>query len=405
MTKRRRHSSPLWTAILLVLIGASVYVNEVVVPATPPLFIPTPTPTRSPESLANEARDAFNTGNLPVGIRTYEQAILADPGNASLYLELARVQIFAGEYEDALTNTENALLLNNKNPLGHALNGWAYYFLEDDLKAEAAFQEALAQDPTNAFAHAFWAEMLAYNGDIDRAIEESRAAMDQAPDLLEVRRARGIVLYVTQNYVEAIQEFKAALAINDNIPDLHILVGLNYFALEDYALAVDSFGVADTLNPANPDPDFLISRTYFRQGEYAKAIQYGEQAVANAPNDPRMHAVLGMALYRNTDYEEAIQEMGQAIREMPLTEDSSRLTIDLYVFYAYAMLKSDRCDQAVPILRLLLDTVPDDPVAGPNAADGIELCQEGDASTPTPEGEEGETQSEETPEPASTPTP
>lgn len=288
--------------------------------------------------------------------------------------------------------------------LAHALRGWALYFLDDNLAAEAEFKEALELDPTNAFAHAFWAEMLAYEGDIDQAIEESRAAVEQAPDLLEVRRARGIVLYVTQNYVEAIQEFKAALTINDNIPDLHILIGLNYLALEDFALAVDAFGVADTLNPANPQPDYLISRAYFRQGEYAKAIQYGEQAVVNAPDDPLMHAVLGMALYRNTDYEEAIQEMGTAVREIPLTEDSSRVEIDLYVFYAYAFLKSNRCDQAIPILQLLLDTVPDDPFAAPNANDGIELCLDGDASTPTPEGDSGE-QTDTTPEPDATPTP
>lgn len=390
---------------MLVLIGASMYVNEVVVPATPPLFIATPTPTRSPESLANEAREAFNTGNLPVSVTTYEEAVNADPGNASLYLELARVQIFAGEYEGALTNTKNALLLNDKNPVAQALHGWALYFLNDDLAAEAAFKEALAQDPTNAFAHAFWAEMLAYNGDIDQAIAESRAAVDQAPELLEVRRARAIVFYVTNNFPEAIQELKAALAINDNIPDLHILLGLNYMGLEDYALAVDAFGVADTLNPNNPEPDYYISRAYFRQGEYAKAIQYGEQAVANAPDDPLMHAVLGMALYRNTDYEEAIREMGIAVQGIPLTDDGSRVAIELYVFYAYAYLKSNRCDQAVPILQLLLNTVPDDPFAGPNANDGIELCQDGDASTPTPEAGTDETQTDETPEPESTPTP
>lgn len=398
MTKQRRRSHPGWIAILLVLIGASVYVNEIVVPATPPLFIPTPTPTRSPESLVNEARDSFNAGNLPDAIIAYKQAVLAEPDNASLYLELARVQIYSGQYGEALTNTENALLLNDKNPLAHALSGWAYYFLEDDLSAEAEFKKALEQDPTNAFAHAFWAEMLAYDGDIDQAIDESRAAIDQAPNLLEVRRARAIVLYVTQNYVEAIQELKSALTINDKIPDLYILMGMNYLALEDYALAVDSFGTADTLNPANALPDYLISRTYFKQGEFSKAIQYGKQAVQNAPDDPLMHAAYGMALYKNTEYDQAIQEMGQAVQQLPLTQTSDRVIIELYVYYAYANLRNGRCAAAIPVLNLLLDTIPDDPFAGPNANDGIELCQEGGVATSTPEPDQSA-------DPTETPTP
>jgi tetratricopeptide (TPR) repeat protein len=386
MTRRRRRSNPFLIAVLLVLIGASVYVNEVVVPATPPLFIPTPTPTRSPESFVNEARDAFNAGNLSQAIRLYEEAILVDPGNPSIFLELARVQIFSGDYENALTNTKNAQLLNPNNPLAHALQGWALFFLDDNLAAEAEYKEALALDPGNPFAHAFYAELLAYDGLIDRAIEESRAAVDQAPNLLEVRRARGIVFYLTQNYVEAVQEFKAALAVNDNIPDLYILLGLNYRALGDAALAIDAFGVADALNPANAQPDYLISRTYFNQGEFAKAAQYARQAVQNDPDDPFMHAALGMSLYKNQEYNLAIQEMGVAVQEIPLT--SEQFNVDLYTFYAYAFLRSNRCAQAVPILQVILDSVPENEIAVINATDGIELCEDVPEPTDTPAGDE-----------------
>ena len=41
--------------MLVVLVGALVYINQVVVPAVPPLFIPTPTATRSPESYVTDA--------------------------------------------------------------------------------------------------------------------------------------------------------------------------------------------------------------------------------------------------------------------------------------------------------------------------------------------------------------
>jgi hypothetical protein len=57
--KRRRPSSPWRILLLVILIGTGMYVNQVVVPATPPLFIPTATPTRSPESFINEAEALY----------------------------------------------------------------------------------------------------------------------------------------------------------------------------------------------------------------------------------------------------------------------------------------------------------------------------------------------------------
>jgi len=59
--RRRRRSNPFFIVVLVALISAAVYVNQVVVPEVPPLFVPTPTPTRSPESFVNEGREAFDT--------------------------------------------------------------------------------------------------------------------------------------------------------------------------------------------------------------------------------------------------------------------------------------------------------------------------------------------------------
>jgi hypothetical protein len=65
MRQRKRRNSPFRIILLVVLIGAALYINQIVVPATPPLFVPTLTPTRAPESYVNEAEQAFlRAGNL-----------------------------------------------------------------------------------------------------------------------------------------------------------------------------------------------------------------------------------------------------------------------------------------------------------------------------------------------------
>ena len=69
--------------------------------------------------------------------------------------------MFSGRYADAQQNAENAILLNQNNSMAHALRGWALYFQEDFLNAEAALQRALELDPNNAMAHAYYAELIA----------------------------------------------------------------------------------------------------------------------------------------------------------------------------------------------------------------------------------------------------
>ena len=75
MKKKRKRSNPLLVIFLLLLVAGAVYVNQVIVPDVPPLFIPTPTPTRDPESYVSEAKALFNEGKLTQAIASYEQAL------------------------------------------------------------------------------------------------------------------------------------------------------------------------------------------------------------------------------------------------------------------------------------------------------------------------------------------
>ena len=62
--RRRRRSSPWRVALLLLLIATVIYVERVVVPQTPPLFVVTPIPTRSPATIILEADSLFQAGKL-----------------------------------------------------------------------------------------------------------------------------------------------------------------------------------------------------------------------------------------------------------------------------------------------------------------------------------------------------
>jgi tetratricopeptide (TPR) repeat protein len=388
MTKRpKKRSSPWRILLLLGLIGIFLYLNQVVVPATPPLFIPTATPTRSPESFLNEAEGNYAQGKLPQAIASYKQAIIADPNNPAIYVALARAQAFSGDYEDAIVNTQNALLKNPNNPMAHAVQAWAHSQLEDHLAAEAAIKKAVELDPNNALAHAYYAEILVNKGDygdIDKAIEESKAAMSLDPNLLETHRSRGLVLLSTQNVEEAIQEFKTAIAINDKIADLHLSLGFAYRLNGENDLAVEELLTAFALNPDSPTAPAEISLAYANEGQFGKAVQYAEQTVKVEPRNTRLWGNLGVMYYRNQDLAKAIPALGLVVHggttEEGVTVEGLPLDYttvpQYYWFYGFALAKSNRCAEAVPVFQALLSGVPDYELAVENAQAGIALCQE-----------------------------
>lgn len=393
-SRRRRRSRPIIVLILIGLIGGAVYLNQFVVPTVDPLFIPTPTPTRSPESFVNEAQQAFNNGNLTLAINLYTQAIIADSTNPSIYFDLARVQLFAEEYEEALENAENGLLLSENNAQGRALRAYALLQTDDLLLAEAEASAAIELDPLNPFGHAAMAEIMASQGDLEQAAESSRNAVELAPNLIEARRARGIVLSVTGNYQEAVNEYQRALDLNNNIAGLHFSLGLNYRVLGEYDLAVQEFTRANALNPSDPDPETWIANTYLVIGQFAKAVQFAERAVQDDPSDPALHGNLGYLYYKNEQYGAAIESLrlavqggqadtGEVMQGIPL--ESGRIAQQYYSAYGLALARANRCAEAVQVFNAILTGVPEDETAVFNANLGIDICQDNlEEAPPTP---------------------
>jgi tetratricopeptide (TPR) repeat protein len=412
----RRRTRPNWFRIILLslLVMGGAYVNRFIIPNQPQLGVPTPTSTRAPESFVTEAEEYFAQGKLVPSIESYKQAIASFPENPAVYVALARTQVFAGQYKDAQTSAESAILLNNDNSNAHAVRAWALDFQGETLEAEASIKRALELDPNNALAHAYYSEILVDSfysgtstvGTIEKAIEESKVAIALAPDTLETHRARGYVLEATGNYEEAIREYELAIALNANIADLHLRLGSNYRTLGIYDKAVEEFTRANALNPEDPTPDLFISRTYATIGEYAKAMQYAESAKDNNPASASLRGNFGVMLYRNSYWNEAVTELGYVvdggvteegtpIEAIPLVPNDAR-TAEYYATYGLALSRLNECGKALQVARAILERIPADELSVENANAIISRCQQNLDATPEPSPTPLE------PEPAST---
>ncbi len=406
MRRRRRRSNP-WLALALVaLIAAGIYVERVIVPTVPPLFIPTPTPTRSPATFVLQGESLFAAGKLDQAEETYRQAISIDPQQAAFYVALARIQVFNGNFEAAASSAQDALLIDPNSAQAHAAYAWALDFIggEENLtKAREEIERALQIDPNSALSQAYLAEIL-----MDSSPENYKEALDAAQravqidaNLMEAHRALGYVWERTATYDLAKQSYEAALRINPNLAILHISMGGMLLNEGDTNGAISSYLQASQLAPTTVEPLRLIAQAYARVGDFGKASQYAETAVGLRPADPRLHGDLGRMYYKNNDIDQAVVELGLAVRGgtsaggvavQPVPWDAARAsTVEFYWTYGLAMAKSGQCGQAVEIFQALLREVREDTVAVENVTQGMVLC--------------GVLQPSATPRPGVTPTP
>jgi tetratricopeptide (TPR) repeat protein len=356
-------------------------------------FMPTPPATRNPESYVTEAEGLFTGGKLLKSIDDYLAAIRIRPNDPTLYIALARVQVFAGKYDDALVNAENSLLLNPNSSMAQAVRGWAQTQKGDYNAADSSLQNALQLDPNNGLAHAYDAFLYGkffesntgpYVNPIQTAIDESRTATTLAPNSLEAHWARAYVYQLTDNRELAVQEYLAAININKNISEIHLELGVTYKALGVIDQAIQQYTLANTLNPTDYHAELYSSRAKASVGQYIQAEQYAKAAVQDAPTDAYVRGNWGYMLYKTNDWSDAIEQFSLAINGgttadgqtvQPLAPTNNDVWIPIfYSEYAIALAQSDRCSEALPLTQTILDAFRTDADAVYNAKYAQDFC-------------------------------
>jgi tetratricopeptide (TPR) repeat protein len=93
-------------------------------------------------------------------------------------------------------------------------------------RARAAYEAALALDPSLAEAHNDLGTLLAQNGDLDGAIARFRQALAATPEYPDALNNLGYALLLTGREAEARPMYERALALQPDFPEAHNNLGL-----------------------------------------------------------------------------------------------------------------------------------------------------------------------------------
>ena len=413
LRKTGRRSNPRRIILLLALILGGVLVLGLKERGdVRPVGAPTPAPTRTATSYAEEAEALFAAGRLDQAVEAYKEATTRDSRNVDYWVALARIQIYNRQYEASLHTAETARLVAPNNVKAKAIYAWAIYWnfgltgckCKTQEEALTAAREALALDRNYAPAHAYYSEILNDAGEYTEGASQAQQALTLDPNSLDARRAMGMANEMVGNYAGAAERYKSALAINPNLITLYLRLGRMYQALAQkgemsYQQAIDAFTKANAINPADVEPYLRLSEVYYQDDQLGVAEQYLEQALQRDPANPLIHGKLGLLLFRRKNYEGAEPELNLAIyggqyevskekgkvvvKGMPLADDSKEFYYTLGNLMAY----NYDCapDRAPAVLSQVLAKFPDDATVQGSYDESMKICANYLAGTTTPQ--------------------
>jgi tetratricopeptide (TPR) repeat protein len=255
-------------------------------------------------------------------IELERRALAIDPEFSDARMWLGTGLLELGRTDEAISEIREALRLDPENGQAFQALARAYWVGKGDFKAAIPmFERAIALNPEAGYSYLQLALLLAWEGQLDRAEEISRHAVDLQEQYISgnlglqivgAHSRLGYVHYLRGRYDDALREFEREMA---------------FIAAGDHALR------ERTLLELN----VKIGATYLRQGRhddaerhFGRALKSFDSRVANGADDPftryyiaELHALRG-------DQDRALESLERVANSLPhLTAARARVDVDL----------------------------------------------------------------------------
>lgn len=178
----------------------------------------------------------------------FERATVLSPNYAQAFSGLADAYAVLGFYDylppvqafpRAKAAAQRALDLDARLAHAHASLGYvALYYDWNWTEAEAAFERAIALNPSYSVGHQWYANYLTARGRFDDAVAAMRRAQEVDPLSLIASAALGWVHFYQRDYDAAVEQCRRTLELNPRFELAHLWAGWAHEAAGRYADAV-----------------------------------------------------------------------------------------------------------------------------------------------------------------------
>tara|TARA_R110002049_G_scaffold101379_1_gene245926 strand:- start:16 stop:1044 length:1029 start_codon:yes stop_codon:yes gene_type:complete len=273
-------------------------------------------------------------GNYDEAIQNYEASIEANPEDALLKFEYARLLSQTKKYETAAEVFNNLVYIDDKNPNYHYELGLVLEKLNDST-AINRFNLAYQLDETHQKAIYKIAKYYLQKRKHDTVDVFADKGLESYPKNLELISLKAQNYYWKQDYREAVKWFEKLIGLGESSEFIYEKLSLSYGQHFNYEKALENRLKALKFNPNDATTIYVIGTYYFELNKFDKAEEYISRALKfiDRPLDAE-YAKLATALNHQKKYPEAIAALKKAIEENPENDFTHfRLALTLETYY------------------------------------------------------------------------
>ena len=250
------------------------------------------------------------------------RALAIDPEFSDAHMWLGTGLLELGRIEEAIVEIREALRLDPENGQAFQALARAYWVGKGDFKAAIPmFERAIVLNPEAGYSYLQLSLLLAWEGQLDRAEEISRHAVDLQEQYISgnlglqivgAHARLGYVHYLREHYDDALREYEREMAF----------IGAGDHALRERTLL---------------ELNVKIGAVYLRQGRkddaerhFGRALKSFDARVASGADDPFTRYYVACLHALRGDRDHALEALERVAQKLPaLTAARARVDIDL----------------------------------------------------------------------------
>lgn len=198
------------------------------------------------------------------------------PGNASIFNEMALYYLSQGDLNEALRNVNKSMELEPGNTDFYVTLSDIYLMMGDAQRAQLTLYKAMEMEPEKASTYVHLGRLQIFMEDYPRAFENLRRALELDRNNSYAYFWRGVGRLERGDTLQAIADWQVAVANNPESFDGYFQLGMLMAERKD-RFALDYLDHARRLAPPDPELLYDIGMAFQEIGHYNKASDTYEQ--------------------------------------------------------------------------------------------------------------------------------
>ncbi|MFI1745134.1 tetratricopeptide repeat protein [Thalassobellus sediminis] len=274
-------------------------------------------------------------GNYDEALKNYELSIEANPEDALLKFEYARLLSKTKKYKTAVKVFNDLVYIDEKNPNYYYELGLVLEKLKDSTAIDR-FHSAYELDQTHQKTIYRIAKDYLKHRKYDLVHKYVDKGLETYENNIELINLKAQNYYKQEYYRKAIVWFEKLIALGESSGFIYEKLSLSYYQLYDYEKAIEYREIALKFNPFDATSIYVIGTYYERLNDFETAEKYISKAIflLEKPLGDE-YAKLATVLNHQKKYKEAVVALKKAIRENPTSQwYHFHLAVTLEKYYA-----------------------------------------------------------------------